>query len=163
MLSARRHLYAAETARGVLLTCSKVGLSSTPMEAWGVRGAFRSVPWVPGSPSVTSVSVSGSHVLVLMVDGSIFSAGNGCYGKLGQGDAEDQPQLVLVQALREVAAHAVAAGQDHSLVVARDGRLFGFGRRASLGLGDAVAASAFHTPSEDECAFQSTELKREAF
>ena len=105
------------------------------------------------------MAVARCHVLVLTADGGTFSAGNGCYGKLGHGDAQDRARLVRVQALHELAVHAVAAGQDHSLATARDGRVFGFGRRASLGLGHAVALGIGHTPSDEECAFLPTEVR----
>jgi alpha-tubulin suppressor-like RCC1 family protein len=83
---------------------------------------------------VSVVSAGGRHSLALSEVGVVYSFGEGWTGCLGHGDDADQrkprPIAALhgpIAALHGVRVVAVAAGEDHSLVVSAAGRLYSFG------------------------------------
>jgi len=129
---------------------------------------------------VADVSVGAQHMLALSADGRAFSWGNGEFGRLGNGKAEQlRPEPVqLLDDLRAQAEAAaaggggggggvggggrvvqVAAGHTHSLAVLADGRLLAWGKNdaSQLGLGGALVmdlntSEAYPTPVELEAA-----------
>ena len=86
---------------------------------------------------VVGVAAGQQHSLVLTREGGVYSFGSGFAGKLGHGDRVKQLLPRLVEALRGVEVAAVAAGSNHSLVVA-DGSAYSFGDgvMGQLGHGD---------------------------
>ena len=111
----------------------------------GSEDIFRlSVPTLmtpPHDVGVRRISVGGHHVLALTDSGAVLSFGCGRVGQLGHGDHDDQYEPKVIEALHSVCVVAVAAGMDHSLVLADDGVVLSFGRGGygKLGHGDALA------------------------
>ena len=85
-----------------------------------------------------SVSAGGLHSLTLTADGSVWSWGNGNYGRLGHGDEQRQWQPKKVEALAGQRVVTVSAGQYHSLAITADGAVWswGGGGHGKLGHGD---------------------------
>jgi len=85
-----------------------------------------------------AVSTGHEHSLVLGRGGEVYSFGAGYLGKLGHGNNQCQYPPQVIEALKGVRVRAVAAGEDHSLVlsVGGDAYSFGLGGFGQLGHGD---------------------------
>ena len=96
------------------------------------------LPATLGGERAVSVSAGGLHSLTLTADGSVWSWGNGSYGRLGHGDEQRQWQPKKVEALAGQRVVAVSAGGDHSLALTADGAVWswGWGRSGQLGHGN---------------------------
>ncbi|XP_075522486.1 ultraviolet-B receptor UVR8 isoform X2 [Primulina tabacum] len=86
------------------------------------------------SRKVISIAAGEAHTLALSGDGKLYSWGRGTFGRLGTGSEADQPFPVLVKffgsdADREEKLRIVgiAAGAYHSLALADDGSVWGWG------------------------------------
>ncbi|KZV37198.1 hypothetical protein F511_04617 [Dorcoceras hygrometricum] len=86
------------------------------------------------SRKVISIAAGEAHTLALTGDGKLYSWGRGTFGRLGTGSETDQPFPVLVKffgsdANREEKLRIVgiAAGAYHSLALADDGSVWGWG------------------------------------
>ena len=81
---------------------------------------------------VQSIYPGTYHILALSADGTVYSWGDGMYGKLGHGDEEDVARPKPIAALREV--RALATHRAHSLAVTSDGALWSWGCNCSVGI-----------------------------
>ncbi len=102
-----------------------------------------------GGVRATAVAAGGQHSIVLGVNGSVYSFGDGTYGQLGHGGEYTQVQArpKAVSALEGVRAAAIAAGGQHTLVVdhpAGAAWSFGLGIYGQLGHGDTLT---LHEPT----------------
>ena len=88
--------------------------------------------------AVREVAAGTMHVLILGMDGGVWSCGVARFGALGHPDAADRATPTRIKALADVPAQQVAAGHYHSLVLGADGQVlsFGWGAGGRLGLGD---------------------------
>jgi alpha-tubulin suppressor-like RCC1 family protein len=75
----------------------------------------------------SQVAAGGNHSLALNEDGEVFSWGAGNCGQLGHLDIADQKVPKLVEALEDTPVRMIAAGNDFSAVVTKDGELYTFG------------------------------------
>lgn len=92
-----------------------------------------------GLEHIRQISAGASHSLALRDDGTVFAWGLNNDGRLGLGfDRGLVPVAQPVAGLPRM--KAVAAGGDHSLALAEDGRVFAWGLNdvGQLGLGDTV-------------------------
>ena len=93
-----------------------------------------------GWPLVRIVAVAAHtmHSLALSADGAVFAFGQGRCGKLGHGEEATEWLPRRVVALEHEHAVGVAAGQQHSLVLTREGGVYSFGSgfAGKLGHGD---------------------------
>ena len=91
-----------------------------------------------GGQRVVATLAGFVHSLAVTADGTVWSWGNGLYGKLGHGDG--QPQLLpkKIEAFAGQRAIAVSAGFVHSIAITADGAVWSWGRGVSgkLGHGD---------------------------
>ncbi len=74
---------------------------------------------------VVSVSVSGTHMIALKGDGTVWTCGSNRYGQLGDGTFIDRASPVQVGALEGVVA--VAANFSQSLALTADGNVWPWG------------------------------------
>ncbi|MCE9621422.1 MAG: hypothetical protein K8R99_03640 [Actinomycetia bacterium] len=76
---------------------------------------------------VAAIAGGDDHSLVLKTDGTLWTFGSNQYGQLGRdwGIPGGNPNPTPTQVMSEVAA--IAAGDDHSLVLKSDGTLWTFG------------------------------------
>jgi alpha-tubulin suppressor-like RCC1 family protein len=74
-----------------------------------------------------SLAAGEFHTLARKADGTVWAWGRNEYGQLGDGTLTDRTVPVQVTGL-PLPAIAVAAGQDHSLVLLQDNTVWGFGR-----------------------------------
>ena len=81
---------------------------------------------------VVAVSAGAGHNLAITADGSVWSWGNGAYGKLGHGDWQIQLLPKKIEAFAGQRVIAVSAGEGHSATAARPHRRW---RRLCLGQG----------------------------
>jgi len=87
---------------------------------------------------VVAVSAGAGHSLALAADGSVWSWGNGAYGKLGHGDWQIQLLPKKVEAFAGRRVIAVSAGEGHSFALTADGVVcaWGKGEYGRLGHGE---------------------------
>jgi len=88
---------------------------------------------------VVAVSAGGYHNLALTTNGSVWSWGDGGFGKLGHGDMQGQLLPKKIEAFAVGSASSpVSAGSYHSLAITADGAVFtwGKGEHGSLGHGE---------------------------
>ncbi|CAH9076617.1 unnamed protein product [Cuscuta europaea] len=80
------------------------------------------------SHKITEVAAGEAHTLALTADGSVYSWGRGMFGRLGTGSELDQMFPVRVEfGSTAVKIVAIAAGAYHSLALADDGSIWGWG------------------------------------
>jgi len=93
----------------------------------------------------TQVSAGYDHALAIDVNGSLWSWGNGSSGKLGQGSESNHPTPTLVNfdngAGSPGAWKAISAGINHSVAIASDGSLWGWGSAGLTGDGTTTSRS----------------------
>ncbi len=85
------------------------------------------------------VEAGGNHSLALTKDGKIYGWGDGWNGQLGVGEpgaALVAEPVDMTGALAGVEVEQIATGDNHSLALATDGRLFGWGLNSSGELGE---------------------------
>jgi alpha-tubulin suppressor-like RCC1 family protein len=99
---------------------------------------------------VVAVSSGDSYTLALTADGRVWSWGRNNYGQLGNGIDEGErtfadPVLTLDGDLETPLSGiaAIAAGPEHALALAADGRIYAWGSNSDgqLGLGDGISRS----------------------
>src|SRR6056300_1416735 len=90
--------------------------------------------------SVSSVACGTTHTMVIATDGTLHGFGYNGSGKLGDGAYTNRPSPVLINggSLSGKSVSSVACGQNgqhHTMVIATDGTLHGFGLASSFQLG----------------------------
>ena len=126
------HMHSAfADAEGRLLTC---GTDTDERGFLGHGEGSRSVTTPLPLPSlgppaerVVSVAAHTMHTLALTAQGAVYSFGHGGCGKLGHGSEEGEWMPRRIEALAHEHVSAIAAGQMHSLVKTREGRVYTFG------------------------------------
>lgn len=103
---------------------------------------------LPEGVTFTQVDAGTSHTLALASDGTVWAWGSNQGGQLGNGTAEDSATPVQVPIPDGVAITQIAAGSDHSLAIASDGRVFGWGLNFFGQVGDGSDAIQVPTPVE---------------
>ena len=95
-------------------------------------------PTVVHTTRLERVSVSSRHIVALTDAGEVLSFGAGWGGPLGHGDEEDQHEPKVIEALLGVRVVAIAAGDEHSMVLTDEGEVlsFGNGQYGRLGHGN---------------------------
>lgn len=91
------------------------------------------------SKNLIDVASGLYHTLLLFDDGKILAVGNNFYGQLGIGSAElERSKNTLHYVDSKLKFISVAAGDHHSLAVADDGTLWGWGSNADWQLSKAL-------------------------
>ena len=87
---------------------------------------------------VVGCAAGKEHSLLLTKSGRVFGFGCGQHGRLGTGGQDDSYGPTPLPSLHGTTAAAIAAGDEHSVVVLTDGQLvtFGNGTSGCLGHGD---------------------------
>ena len=87
------------------------------------------------SVKVARVAAGRKHSVLCTAEGEVLTCGRGSGGKLGHGDTQDVFVPRVVMGLAGKAVVAVAASENHNLVLTADGDVFSFGEGAGLGHG----------------------------
>ncbi|MFY9113973.1 MAG: hypothetical protein WAO23_01870, partial [Dethiobacteria bacterium] len=104
----------------------------------------------PKENPAVAVAAGGSHTLVLVANGDVYSCGRNLYGELGLGDTDVRPVPTKIEEGLPGPATAIAAGKAagiedgmHSLVLLENGAVYSFGHNdyGQLGLGDTADRS----------------------
>jgi alpha-tubulin suppressor-like RCC1 family protein len=92
----------------------------------------------PPGVTVTAVSDGGTHFLALSSNGKIYAWGNNNLGQLGNGTFSNEwaSTPALVHLPEGVMVTSVAAGLNHSLAVASNGRIYAWGSNDNGQLGN---------------------------
>jgi alpha-tubulin suppressor-like RCC1 family protein len=86
-----------------------------------------------------SVSMGGRHILLCGTNGKVYAAGGNNFGQLGDGTRDDsEPIMEIAITVPPPATHfiQVAAGDNHSLALTADGRVFACGDNSNGQVGD---------------------------
>ena len=108
---------------------------------------FNNIRFSRLSPIISPISASGSHSMVIMVDGSLWTWGSNSRGQLGNGEStigiqptppNPNPIHIMDDAI------FVDSDANHSFVITSDGTLWGWGSNfaGSLGIGGEIIAPA---------------------
>mmetsp|Transcript_20212 Transcript_20212/g.33368 ORF Transcript_20212/g.33368 Transcript_20212/m.33368 type:complete len:616 (-) Transcript_20212:573-2420(-) len=100
---------------------------------------------------VTQVSCGANHTLCLDKTGRVYTWGIGEYGRLGLGDSDSRDNPVVISSFLEskVRVIQVSAGQQHSLALTADCRVFSWGNGSDGKLGHGCTRHEF-SPREIE-------------
>jgi alpha-tubulin suppressor-like RCC1 family protein len=102
------------------LGCCGTSLIATPINASNLGGR-----------KITQIAAGVTHSLILAEDGSVFSFGYNSHGQLGVGTVNDGSSFIAkpidASNLGGRKITQVAAGGQHSLLLAEDGSVFSFG------------------------------------
>lgn len=94
---------------------------------------------LPQNIRPVTLAAGGTHSLVLLENGSLYTFGNNQNGQLGHGDNDDRiaPEKVVWFDEQNITIKGIAAGAAHSLVLG-GGRVyaFGFNLQGELGIAD---------------------------
>jgi hypothetical protein len=87
---------------------------------------------------IVDVSCGFDHILVATSKGELLSCGTYSSGQLGLGEEKDQATPKVVSCLSHVKIIQISAGEEFSLALTAEGRVFSFGKNDSgqLGHGD---------------------------
>ncbi|WP_328603350.1 hypothetical protein OG943_25035 [Amycolatopsis sp. NBC_00345] len=113
----------------------------------GTDNRDRPAPVIAVPGPISSVSLGGGHTLFLLADGTVWAAGAGFFGCLGDSAHRISPVPVQVEGLPGRATQ-VAAGGGHSLALLEDGSVWTWGRDDYGQLGDAGAVKPGHAVQE---------------
>ena len=126
---------------------------------------------VPSIADATAITAGTNHACALHQTGTISCWGNNSNGQLGNGQSgRNERSLVPAQVLSITDATAIAAGQDHSCALHRDGTISCWGQNYRGELGDGsrndssvpvkvvgiTDATAINTDYEHTCALHQT-------
>jgi alpha-tubulin suppressor-like RCC1 family protein/PKD repeat protein len=116
--------------------------------AWGHNGSGQvgngsdenqPVPvWLSGLEDMIAVAAGQHHSLALGSDGTVWGWGANNFGQLGNG-TRSTPRLLPAQVLAPEGIVAVAAGAHHSLALAGDGTVWGWGGNHMGQVGDGAS------------------------
>eukprot|EP00892_Ulva_mutabilis_P004771 jgi/Ulvmu1/2666/UM014_0122.1 len=103
----------------------------------------RLIRGLPACAKIRRVVAGTAHVLALSEQYQVYSFGMGLHGALGHNSDESTDTPTLVQGLWCAGIVAVAAGDDHSMALAADGRVWTWGRGKYGALGHDTLDSRF--------------------
>jgi len=94
--------------------------------------------------SVSSVACGDLYTMVIATDGTLHGFGYNYYGNLGDGTTTNSPSPVLINggSLSGKSVSSVACGGYHTMVIATDGTLHGFGYNGGGNLGDGTTTNS---------------------
>lgn len=106
----------------------------------------------------------GGHSLALASDGTVYSFGSGFWGQLGHGDSQDQLLPKRIDSTNDgfntKTITVLAAGHQHSVLLASDGSLYTFGQgpEGRLGLGETTSANSPSLITSEAFGFQDSDI-----
>lgn len=111
--------------------------------------------------NVTRISAGANHMLAVTIDGSVYTWGNGANGKLGNNSTDNEffAKKVLDETGEDYFKNAidVSAGTLHSLILTKDGKVYGMGSGANYRLGINNTANVF-LPTEMVYSYNAVEI-----
>ncbi|AEC02728.1 fimbrillin family protein [Parasphaerochaeta coccoides] len=94
---------------------------------------------------VEAVSTGVYHTMILKKDGTLWATGYNEYGQLGDGTSNDRSTPVQVLSMGADVA-AVSAGENHTMILKKDGTLWATGQNTYGQLGDSDSGTNKNTP-----------------
>src|SRR3990167_5012302 len=85
---------------------------------------------------ISGISCGGAHTMAISEDGeSVWSWGDGDFGKLGHGDINVRRKQELIQALKNQTISKVEAGDEVSFCLTAEGKVYSWGKGDSFIIG----------------------------
>ncbi len=97
---------------------------------------------VEGLTGVIAISALNYHTMALKSDGTVWGWGSNSFGELGNGTTSTGPNSLPVQATGVNGAIAIAAGDEHSVVLKNDGTVWSWGNNGYGVLGDGTSTNS---------------------
>lgn len=97
------------------------------------------------SAKIQQIEAGMNHTVVLTEDGKVYAAGDNQYGQLGMGNNDNCTVFTQVASLSDKTVTAISAGDDFTIALTSDGKLYVTGRNdmGQLGLGDMTNRNIF--------------------
>eukprot|EP00924_Labyrinthula_sp_SR-Ha-C_P010694 augustus_masked-scaffold_49-processed-gene-1.23-mRNA-1 protein AED:0.24 eAED:0.24 QI:0/0/0/1/1/1/2/0/652 len=90
----------------------------------------------PKPPKFNKISCGDSHCLALSVKGTIYSWGNGCNGRLGNGSSLKRQECpIQLDCISDVDVAQISAGGKHSMCLSTQGDVYTWGCNSELQVG----------------------------
>ncbi|MDR0664162.1 MAG: hypothetical protein LBF86_01385 [Helicobacteraceae bacterium] len=105
------------------------------------QNVFTAFNGLINNQNITAVAAGAYHTIALDDSGTVYTVGSGEYGRLGKGNTEIYHSFLQggigVKGLDDKNITAVSAGDDHSLALDDNGKIYAAGRNGSgqIGLG----------------------------
>jgi alpha-tubulin suppressor-like RCC1 family protein len=112
------------------------GLNSSGQLGDGTRTSRSTPVKVSGVANAVAIAAGADHSVAVLSDGRVLTWGEGESGQLGSGSTADRLTAGPVTGLGGVAIKTADCGRDHTLLIARSGRLWSFGKNDYGQLGD---------------------------
>jgi alpha-tubulin suppressor-like RCC1 family protein len=110
----------------------------------GTTTAAKKIPgWVLGPGNMVSVAANSNQSLGLGSDGTVWAWGYNGHGQLGENPNAISHRTTPVQVAGLSSVVAIAEGQDHSLALTQDGRVWAWGRNNYGQLGDGTTQNHY--------------------
>ncbi|MDR1912310.1 MAG: hypothetical protein LBQ52_08215 [Helicobacteraceae bacterium] len=95
--------------------------------------------------NLTAIAVGDSHTIALDSEGKVWASGFNEYGQLGLSDPDNQRGFVEITDLSDKSIVAISAGDQHTIALGANGRVWasGFNGYEQLGLNDAENRTSF--------------------
>ncbi len=130
--------------------------SDGKLYAWGENGygqlgndSSNELHWgavkLPSGVTATAVVAGRRHSLAIGSDGRLYAWGYNAFGELGNGTRNESSTPVMVSLPSGVVPKMIAAGQEHSLAIGSDGKLYAWGWNYAGQLGNGTTKDS-HTP-----------------
>jgi len=94
---------------------------------------------LPTGVTATAVAAGRYHSLAIGSDGKVYAWGYNGSGQMGNGTNTESHTPVMVSLPSDVTATAVAAGDDHSLAIGSDGKIYAWGANTNGQLGNGMS------------------------
>jgi alpha-tubulin suppressor-like RCC1 family protein len=85
---------------------------------------------------IVSISCGNSFTMMLTATGRLYGVGRNNYYQIGIENTASHKRPMLVEALKNIDIVQVATGHEHTIALASDGRVFGWGRNTQHQLGN---------------------------
>ncbi|MDR2033296.1 MAG: hypothetical protein LBP89_01510 [Helicobacteraceae bacterium] len=95
--------------------------------------------------NLTAIAVGDSHTIALDSEGKVWASGFNEYGQLGLSDPDNQRGFVEITDLSDKSIVAISAGDQHTIALGANGKVWasGFNGYEQLGLNDAENRTGF--------------------
>jgi alpha-tubulin suppressor-like RCC1 family protein len=102
------------------------------------RNTFTAVPPLPDGKVAKQVVAGRYHTMILAEYGTVFACGYNYYGQLGMGHTNNVNTFTAVPLLPDRKVKEVVTGDNHTMILTNDGKVFASGNNffGQLGLGD---------------------------
>lgn len=90
---------------------------------------------------ISKIACGNSYTMVLSSNGKLYGVGRNNYYQIGAPETETYAHLQLVESLKDIHIVDVACGDEHTVCVSSDHKVYGFGKNSHYQLGNTKGLS----------------------